>query len=136
MMAGVKILKLRPCVGNGGLRRVAARRYARGVNGCVLRVSIGHLAASGGPRICDRMLRVETGARGGDLHRIWRINRVRRTRGNAGKWRVVVAAQIEHYTRRQADHVPIVAGVLEVVLPVVGPDVVELRNANGHWLPN
>src|SRR5271167_1627930 len=132
MMAGVKILELGPGVSDRRIRRIATRRHAGGVNRRVLGVAAVHLAAIGCPGVGDRVLRVETGSCGGDLHRVWRKNRVRRSRGGAGKWRVVVAAQIEYESRRQADAVPL-GGVPGQKYGLVGVvNVVHLRQADAE----
>src|SRR5271157_5350838 len=132
MMAGVKILKLGVDVGDGRIRRVVARRHPASVDGCRLRASIGDPATISGPSVGDLMLRVETGARRGDLHRVWRKNLGRRGRGGAGQWRVVVAAQIHNNARRQPDAVPLRRMAADEFLIVVGINVINLRNTNGE----
>src|SRR5271167_322243 len=134
MMAGVKILKLGPGVGDGRIRRVAPSGHAGGVDGRVLRAGIGDLATVRSPSVGDRMLRVETGARGGDLHRVWRKNRVRRSRGRAGKWRVVVAAQVQHQSCRQADAVPLCRVPRQEPWVVVVVNVVYLQRAEAEHM--
>ena len=68
------MLELGVGVGDRRIRRVVSRRHAGGVDGRGLRACIGELATISGPSVGDRVLRVETGARGGDLHRVWRKN--------------------------------------------------------------